>query len=223
MENGIKKVVSNLPIPDLDLLADYMSINQRSSSSELKEQIVQKFEYVYSNNIPNSKCMSFTKKFSQKDLETIRSKIYQIYKKYEQSVYKMSEKDLYDIFQIYDTSVFDGNIEKYVSDSNFKLTFRKEGEPTFTTEGICAFEKCEYIVTIPLSHFNGINGIKNVAGHLCKNQLECLVRVIEHEIVHLIIFMHCNQDLFVTNQHGDLFMTLVKDLFGHTDYRHYMF
>ena len=104
----------------------------------------------------------------------------------------------------------------------FTLKFKTSGEDTFTTEGICTHKVCDYVVTIPIAYFKGVNGITNVAGHMCKDQLECLLRVIEHELVHLIIFMFCG-DPFITDQHGELFMNMVGDLFGHTDFRHYIF
>ena len=134
----------------------------------------------------------------------------------------MTSKDLHNVFTQYDKLCFDGDIEKYVSEANFTLKFRTSGEDTFTTEGICIQKICDYIVTIPIKYFRNVNGITNVAGHLCKDQLECLLRVIEHELAHLIIFMFCG-DQFITDQHGELFMNIVKDLFGHTDFRHYIF
>ena len=221
------KDLETYPDHKVKLLAKHMKLHDCNNrhKKELCLEIARKLIYSNSRELPftdKRKCSRYTKKLSEKELTSIRNKVYRKFVSFKDSVYTMSSKDLHDVFSLYDKLCFDGDIESYVRDANFTLKFRTSGEDTFTTEGICTQKICDYIVTIPTHYFKNVNGITNVAGHLCKDQLECLLRVMEHELVHLIIFMFCG-DPFITDQHGTLFMNIVKDLFGHTDFRHYIF
>jgi hypothetical protein len=155
-------------------------------------------------------------------LDEIRGEIYELFKEYSDSVSKLGGKDLGELFNAYDERCLNGDVQKYMKDVGYSLEFKTAGEPTFTTEGICTLNGCDYVITIPIGYFKDIKGTTNVAGHLCKDQLECLMRVMEHELVHLLIFVYC-KDIFITDQHGPLFMNLANDMFRHTDHRHYIF
>lgn len=170
----------------------------------------------------HSKCQDYNKKISASNITKYRKIIYDKFSKFKNSVSNVSSRDLQKMFELYDHCFFQSSISEFIEQSHFVLQFKTTGEPTFTTEGTCTSKKCKYVVTIPTHHFNKVNGITNVAGHLCKDQLECLQRVLEHEIVHLIVFIFCN-DTFMTDHHGTLFMKIAKNVFAHTDHRHYIF
>lgn len=68
-----------------------------------------------------------------------------------------------------------------------------------------------------------------VNGFRCKNRLECLLRIVEHELVHL---MFCCKSLVsalgvrkeeahnIESSHGAVFQQAVRNLFGHTHWQH---
>lgn len=224
IESQIKSSIQDLKKmdkTDLEILSKYLRLNGNIDYEKMAKKIV----YMHTDGIPwkdRDKCIRYSKKLKPKELERIRQKIYNHFSHFKNSVYKMSSTDLKNIFQMYDSECFDNDISNFMTDKDFTLKFKTSGEATFTTEGICNLLKCDYTITIPTAPFERVNGVTNVAGHLCKDQLECLQRVIEHELVHLIIFIFC-QDGFIADQHGPLFMRIVKDLFNHTDHRHYIF
>ena len=166
-----------------------------------------------------------TPKYEPTEIPKKRLQIYDNWKeKWQNSVEKMTKSDVEKLFDEYDKVFFEGDIRAYISNSDTKLSFENDGTGTFSTEGLCFKDTCNYVITIPVKYFANIKqGSKtNVAGHQCFDQLECVQRVIEHELCHLIIFMFCS-DFLVAEQHGELFMDTVRDLFGHTDYHHYIF
>lgn len=159
------------------------------------------------------------------DLDDVRTRILNKYSQYTNSVYEMDSNCISQIFDMYDEQYFNNSIHKYMEENSFGLTFKTEGKYTFTTEGICIFKKCNYTITLPLHYFKVFNGEPdgvNVAGQNCMTQLEALLRVIEHEIVHLIMFIY-EYNVQESEEHGETFMRLAHEFFGHTDHRHYMF
>lgn len=183
----------------------------------LLEEIAMKLLY-----INNQGCSSVLKRFdaglTRQEISQKRQQIYDAFNQFSNTVIDMTPDDLYKLVLMYDKVFFQGQIKQ--SAKNLKL--KSNGDEGFMTESFCFKNTCNYIITIPVEKFAGINGITMVAGHECKDQLECLLRVIEHEIVHLLIFMNC-QNYFMTSQHNKLFMDTAKKLFAHTDHRHYIF
>eukprot|EP00466_Bigelowiella_natans_P003900 jgi/Bigna1/60706/fgenesh1_kg.14_\ len=60
-----------------------------------------------------------------------------------------------------------------------------------------------------------VNGLK------CEDRLEAMLRIIEHEMVHIILF--CDgipSDGDGRNHHGPLFQMAARNIFGHTHFRH---
>lgn len=228
---------------DLKLLASFMGVAfvgdgdtdnydiDGGDRDELIETIAPKMLFVYGNGLQmlnRKKCENYARKVSKEELHNARTKIYNRFAEYRNSVTSFTSNELVEMFKMYDELIFKGDIKKYITESDFTLHLKTKGEKTFTTEGICITNKCVYTITIPIHHFRHVRGVHNgggmtnVAGQMCKDQLECLLRVMEHEITHLIIFMFCG-DPFATEQHGELFKTTAKNLFHHTDHRHYMF
>lgn len=212
------KDLLHYPAKEISLLAKKLGVKGH-------RQIAKKLLSIYSEELPSSlrnKCSRYSRKLSDDEIDTIRNTIYNEFKQYKDSVTDMTEKDLEVLFSRYDELCFGGDIRNHIKDVRYKLQFKTSGEETFTTEGTCNHKTCDYTITIPIEYFSNVNGITNVAGHPCKDQLECLLRVIEHEMIHLIIFIFC-RDNFITDQHGPLFMDMANDLFRHSDHRHYIF
>lgn len=186
------------------------------------------YKVIYTNNtrIPNAsnnnKCMRYTKKIAPAKMNEIRARIYKQFSKFKNSVPKMTKQDLHALLKAYDDICFNGDILRLMGEMNYTLQFKMEGEPTFTTEGICTHSSCDYTITILTKKFSAVRGRTNVAGHMCNDQLECLMRVLEHEMCHLIIFVFCT-DIYIADQHGPLFINTISELFGHRDHRHYIF
>jgi hypothetical protein len=207
------------------LLVGFLEKSRKAVRDELCYKIAQKIIYINSKKPPlveKNKCSRYRKKLTAEEIAEIRKTAYDTFKRFKDSVGSMTVSDLQKLFSLYDKLCFNGDVEKYIKDANFSLKFKTSGEQTFTTEGICTHRVCNYTMTIPTAYFKNVHGPTIVAGQSCKDQLDCLLRVIEHELVHLIIFMFCG-DSFITDQHGELFMNMVERLFGHTDYRHYIF
>ena len=216
-EDEVRGLAKMLQVSDL----------QDKDHSEVARECAKKLIYVHSQKPPagdRGKCARYSKKLSENELEHVRNTIYQQFIRFKDSVPLMTVNDLADMLWVYDELCFSGDIKEYMSEAGHTLTFKTEGEPTFTTEGICSHLSCGYTITIPIAKFDGVSPGETtiVAGHECKDQLECLQRVLEHEMVHLIIFMLCS-DGFIADQHGELFMNMVGDLFAHTDHRHHIF
>lgn len=167
-------------------------------------------------------CKKYQIKLTPEELEIKRGQIYNKFDKFANTVTEMTSDDLMKLFKEYDKVFYNSDISNYINESNYTFTFKNDGDNTFTTEGTCSNKICDYTITIPVKKFKNAKEITIVAGHQCKDQLECLQRVMEHEISHLIIFMFCG-DFNVSDQHGKLFMNMVNNHFGHTDHRHWIF
>jgi hypothetical protein len=166
------------------------------------------------------KCRTYLNRLNSEQIKEKSKKIYEEFREYKNSVGTMKVEDLNTMFKMYDDIFFNGEILEYLTDKKYSLKFQTGGESTFTTESVCGWETCSYIITIPVEKFKKKATI--VGGKFCKDQLECLQRAMEHEIVHLIIFMFC-KDETISDQHGRLYMNMVSGLFGHKDYKHFIF
>jgi hypothetical protein len=230
-ENNVDKSYKDLlnyNKDDIILLAKKMNINYNNNFNKLYKEIANRIVYINSDKLPDEKdikkCNKYRKKLNHEQIREIRNKIYNEFYIFKDNVINMVEKDIENLFYKYDDLCFQGEIFKYMKAEGYTIKFKIEGEHTFTTEGICSIKTCHYVITIPIHHFKNVKKgeITIVAGHSCKDQLDCLLRVIEHELVHLIIFIFC-RDGYITDQHGPLFMNTANDLFKHTDHRHYIF
>jgi len=227
-----KEIINDLnkyKYSELDILRKHLGINPLTNKKQLIEEIIRKIDYKnIDNNIKQPKkeeketCKHYTKHIEANLVNKYRKQIYNKFIKFNDNVLSMTSNDLYELFLEYDKVFFQGDISDYLKKAKISLKFMTDGNHTFTTEGICLFDNCNYSVIIPTKFFKNANGSTNVAGHICKNQLECLQRVMEHEMTHLIIFIFC-EDVDISKQHGKFFMKLVSDLFRHTDHRHYLF
>lgn len=179
------------------------------------EKIAEKLMFIHTNKIP-TKCVRYLQHLDSESINQKRDLIYKKYSHFEGKVTTITSKELREIIEDYDTDFFGGEI----LDKN-NVDIKTLGKDTFTTEGRCIEKMCEYTITIPVEKIKIYNPTM-VAGHICNTDLDCLLRVIEHEISHLILFMFCG-DQAVSDVHGPLFKNFIKDNFDHTDYHHNLF
>lgn len=140
------------------------------------------------------------------------------------TVNNYSNKTLDTILNIVDKVYFNNILKKYFYDKKITLTLSFNNRYTHHA-GYCSFRGCNYKIQIAIDMFDKPfkQGMKSqrVNGLKCYNQLECMLNVFMHELVHLIIFVFCiDQD--VPGGHGVLFKQITKSLFGHTDIKHYL-
>ena len=133
-----------------------------------------------------------------------------------------SNKSLNTILNIVDRVYFNNILKKYLSDKKITLTLSFNNKYT-STAGLCTKKGCNYSIQIATNMFDKPfkQGMKSqkINGLKCYNQLECMLHVFTHELVHLIIFVFCiDQD--VPGGHGVSFKQITQSLFGHTDFRH---
>jgi len=174
----------------------------------------------------DDKCHYYTKTLSVEDIESRRAQIYNKFKDYT-NVCRLSPKQLKEMIMEYDKVWFGGDLFGYLESKKQPISIKVSGLEDFTTESACIADKCMYTMTLPLHKFakfdsNKKDGLVKVGGKDCKDHVEGLQIVIEHELVHLIIFMFCGS-ITVSDEHGTLFKNTVKKLFGHTDIHHYIF
>lgn len=119
---------------------------------------------------------------------------------------------LYDIFffERYFTQHYKGKISFYFS------------ERMHSSAGIMCFHESERTYEIGIAvamlfdNFTGNRGEMEVNGLVCKNRLEAMMRVLEHEAGHVIEYILYGN----TNCQAPRFKKLVMDLFGHTKTTH---
>jgi hypothetical protein len=124
-------------------------------------------------------------------------------------------KNLEKIFQNYNKYFFNN----YLIKSSIKVTFKLSGLPTFNTQGYCFRTSCNYTITIPLSILKKIKGPTKIAGILCNDPPDCLLKIMEHELTHLLLFVWCN-DTSISDSHGKLFKDTVYKMFRHITTNH---
>jgi hypothetical protein len=185
-----------------------------------------------------------TLKYSPNEISSRRNYVYQNIIEFLEvnKVYYMTDNDLERIFWFYDKVFLQGSIKYYFQTNpkaQLKITFGNFGQPDqwnnfgpngemIETIGISGhsqmevtskYKKHTVYISRPIfsSLFQDGRSYQSANGLNCKNQLECLLLTLEHEMVHLIIDLFCDSR---KNGHGKYFKELVKNIFGHTDVTH---
>lgn len=154
---------------------------------------------------------------------------------------KLSSKDLKFVYDQIDSIYFLNYLSRIVSNEKKEVTFRvstrmtsRAGQlltdrrrPNLHELGISSFllfEAFSKEATTTDEREITVNGIK------CFDRLDCILRIMEHEIVHLL--MCCisftrlipglldDDNQFTESYHGPFFQRVAKRLFGHTDFQH---
>jgi len=126
------------------------------------------------------------------------------------------QRDLEYLFSLYDDHYFSGYLGKdqkiYLKYSN-KLT-RSAGSVKYSKRK----SEAKISVSLPLIFGTYFCNPKSflVNGITCKNPTEALMRVLEHEITHLVEFIMYG----ISNCNKPQFLKIAYDLFGHTKNKH---
>lgn len=138
----------------------------------------------------------------------------------------ITEKDTTVMFELIDKEVFGSRISEYFIETQWTLRIVPNtrltsiaGKCHYNSEGTRKF-MCTYLIELAtkifLKTFNNTETCHSANGLRCCSRAECTLLVLEHEIIHLLIMIFCREK----NQHGPTFVTLAKNLFGHTKFTH---
>lgn len=157
----------------------------------------------------------------------------------------LSEADLEHLFELYDAEFFAGAFGRKMRAEGHKLEMVPSNMLS-KTAGRCSYDpkhrkhRCIYTIEISRKVLRDAFGTPNmtypVGGLVCRSRLECMQLTLEHEMVHLLMYMwqRCNDpvkgrtrrtvvDGLVLGGHGRAFKRLVLNMFGHTAIRHGIF
>lgn len=131
--------------------------------------------------------------------------------------------DLQFLFQRYDQTFFGGHCRDLVADAiQFRISPRmtKAGGKTsvYRRRDVPEFRSYEIAVssTLLFQTFGTVERAIRVTGVECRDRLEALQRIFEHEMIHLVEFL-----LWDTSQCSEnRYQAIASGLFGHTDHRH---
>lgn len=129
--------------------------------------------------------------------------------------------DLRLLYELYDETYFGGEIARLVPSSkiSFRLSRRMTragGKTTRWTRISGVTYEIAISTTLLFQSFNDPERAITVTGLECEHRLDALMRVMEHELVHLaemLVWSDSNCSLF-------RFQDIASRMFGHTDHRH---
>ena len=144
-------------------------------------------------------------------------------------------KVLTEMLNLYDKYFFNNLLQKYIEEHQCTLNICYNNRCS-KTGGMCRLRlKC---ITVELSSkvfheaFTS-DGIKSSGNIICDDILECMQLIFEHELIHAVLFCFCLEMESAANfrvpgiwegktgkGHNKLFMSILNNLFGHTDYLH---
>lgn len=146
----------------------------------------------------------------------------------------ISTADLERLFELYDESFFSGRIARTVREKAAELRFRLSTRMTSAGGKTTRIrekdrgrgrrgagkprEVYEIAISTPLLYqsFRDIEASVTVSGIVCRDRLEALQRVFEHELIHLVEMLVWGDSSCSKAR----FKQLVRNLFGHTDVKH---
>ena len=138
---------------------------------------------------------------------------------------RVSEEDVARMVRMYDTRFFGGRIVPTAEAEGltFGLSSRMTsiagklvtGYPTGSHAGRRTFELV-LSSTLLFQTFEDVDRPVVVTGRLCKDRLEAMQRIVEHEFVHLVEMLIWNDG----NCSESRFQTIANRCFDHTDYQH---
>ncbi|GAA0177548.1 hypothetical protein SH2C18_07610 [Clostridium sediminicola] len=175
-------------------MIDYIKYNKQISNIESKRKEISELIIKNSTNIMNYK------------------------------ITKISSKDIELMFKLYDRIFFDNWFkENYKGKLNFSLSKRmtKSAGKTICPRNIKNITQEELILEIRMGvelffNFDMIGGVKAVCGIQVNNSLEAMQLVFEHELCHVIEFIHYKE----SNCKRYRFNSIANNLFGHTESYH---
>ena len=137
---------------------------------------------------------------------------------------EMSTNDLKLLFQLYDQIFLKSWFKEYFK-GKIKFAFSnrmtKSAGLTVCPKNIDRIKPEDLVIEIRMGmdfflHYGLIEGSKTVCGIKTSNSLEALQLVFEHELCHLLEFIHFKR----SSCKGKRFKTIAENLFGHTESYH---
>lgn len=136
----------------------------------------------------------------------------------------ISTDDLKLLFQLYDRIFFENWFkEAFKGRIKFSLSRRmtKSAGMTLCPKNMDKVKPEELVIEIRIGvdfffHYGSVEGSKTVCGIKTSSSLEALQLVFEHELCHVLEFIHFK----VSNCSGKRFKALANSLFGHTESYH---
>jgi len=133
---------------------------------------------------------------------------------------QISERDVALMFQLYDeiffNSFFTSNHKDHI---DFRLSSRMTRSGGKTTKkmkrGRISYEIC-LSSELLFQTFDDVQRKVEVNGIVCRNRLEAAMRIMEHEIIHLLEMIVFGE----SSCSAPRFKKIVKNIFGHTDVTH---
>lgn len=186
--------------------------------------------------------------YDEKEAETNRKKIYgmlypQIFP--DENFISLKPFQIKSMFLLYDQYVFDGQLQERISQERSKVNFTVTdgNDASIAYAGCCTSKPVvspslngeddvifSYDFEFPSDFYQRLftdstTRVLNVNGLKCRNRLECLQTVFEHELVHFVM-MAWEFDLKRPGDHytshGTIYRKLVYAYFGHTAVKHRM-
>ena len=148
--------------------------------------------------------------------------------------FKINDKIVKETFKILDNVYFNNYITKFLIDTYSKITFKSTNKLK-KTAGFCKwkyfldkngdFDYGIYEIQISKPIIDNLFSDEKVKslkinGLHCYDKLECYINLYQHEIIHLLISIFCIKDGEGMGGHTKMFMNLVFNLFGQTEYKH---
>ncbi|NOY46494.1 MAG: SprT-like family protein [Deltaproteobacteria bacterium] len=141
---------------------------------------------------------------------------------------RIAASDLRLLFELYDRRVFAGALSRALGELDglglgFRLSRRMTragGKTYFRPTPGPDRPRYEIVISSHLlfSNFQGPNRPVTVNGLRCRDRLDALLRIFEHELVHLIELLTAG----MSSCRAEPFRELARGLFGHTDVTHRM-
>lgn len=128
--------------------------------------------------------------------------------------------DLRHLFELYDAHFFDSALKKRLTTPctvTFSGRLRASGGMTYRSRrGGVASYRIAISAGLLFDNFKDADVTHVVAGVDCSDRLDALMRIMEHELLHLYEYLVFGR----SNCAAKRFQSLARDLFGHTAHRH---
>lgn len=168
-------------------------------------------------------------KYSRKEIEGRRRKISKLFRSRSENITSetinaISSADLELLFELYDQIFFDNWFQEvYQGKVKFSLSRRmtRSAGSTICPKNMGKIKPEDQVIEIRIGvdfffHYQTLEGEKTVCGIKTTTALEGLQLVFEHELCHLIEFVHHH----LSSCKGDRFKTMARNLFGHLESHH---
>lgn len=130
----------------------------------------------------------------------------------------LSEAMMKEMYEFYDANFFYGLLSKQVG--NRAVTYKISNKATKSAGSLRMGDPVRITLSQPIFR-DVVGNVDNLSvnGLSVSNRMDAIMRVMEHELVHLAL-SSSDTDKHAVEGHGTLFKAIVKGLFGHTETTH---